>query len=236
MNALDPEMSLSVPQFIKPMKTQNLKLRLRWFTLSRLMARETKPFTAFLLIILTIISLATIGPALSQSQGNNQESATLEPSQLPLTLYRERLIKVDNKEQISFQSVGICESFAIPQGSSVIVGNPPYPYQFTEASIIKEKSKQKDDDKSTAGKGTNPTRSTINIVDRGAERTPIPLVNQTSGKLEAVASPPTITPEISPSVNAAEKPVLINASKSIRFEIKNVPEFAPKSTNNQNEK
>jgi hypothetical protein len=118
------------------MKVQILNSRPRLTKISTLVASISKPFAALLLIVLTLISSLIINPVLSQPAGNNQDSDTQNSPMLPLTIFRQRLNKVaDGSEQLSFQPVGIGESFAVPPGSSIIVGNPPYPYQFTKANI-----------------------------------------------------------------------------------------------------
>ncbi len=118
---------------------QTLKTRLPWTPLSRLLAQVTKPFTIFLLIILTLISVATIRPVLSQAVDNSKASEAEEAIKLPLIIFRERLSMVNDNEQISFQPVGIGESFAVPSGSPIIVGNPStggYGITLTEAKTV----------------------------------------------------------------------------------------------------
>ena len=66
------------------MKMQTLKTRLPWTPLSRLLAQVTKPFTIFLLIILTLISVATIRPVLSQAVDNSKASEAEEAIKLSL--------------------------------------------------------------------------------------------------------------------------------------------------------
>jgi len=216
-------MSFGVHQFTNPMKTQILQPRLHWTKLSRLLARVTKPFTAFLLIILTIISVGIIRPALSQPAGNNnQESGSQGSLMFPLTIYRERLKMVGGSEQISFQPVGIGESFAVPSGSPIIVGNPPFPYQFTKAYFYVK---------------SNDKREFKEIIRKDSELSSIILEsnpNSSTGKLVVEASPPTIAPEITSSSNAAEKQVL-NASNAIHFEIKNAPEYVANANNSANQ-
>ncbi len=129
-------MSNSVQQFTNLMKMQALKRRLPWTRLSRLLAQVTKSFTIFLLIILTLISIAIFRPVLSQAVDNSKASEAEQAINLPLIIFREHLSMINNNEQISFQPVGIGESFAVPSGSPIIVGNPPYPYQITKAFFM----------------------------------------------------------------------------------------------------
>lgn len=210
-------MSNSVHQFTNPMKMQILRLRQHWTPLSRLLAQVTKPFTAFLLIILTFISVATIRPVLSQAVDNSQASDAKEAIKLPLIIFRERLNMVNNSEQISFQPVGIGESFAVLSGSPIIIGNPPYPYQITKAYFYDKKTDNKSELKE--------------IIRKDGERSSIildPKPNSPKGELVIEASPPTITTESTSSGNAAATQVL-NTSNSIHFEIKNAPEFVGNS-------
>ena len=140
----------------------------------------------------------------------------------PLTIYRERLKMVGGNEQISFQPVGIGESFAVPSGSPIIVGNPPYPYQFTKAYFYAK---------------NNDKREFKEIIRKDGELSSIILEsnpNSSTGKLVVEASPPTIAPEITSSGNAAEKQVL-NASNAIHFEVKNATEYVANATNSANQ-
>jgi len=125
------------------MKMQALKRRLPWTRLSRLLAQVTKSFTIFLLIILTLISIAIFRPVLSQAVDNSKASEAEQAINLPLIIFREHLSMINNNEQISFQPVGIGESFAVPSGSPIIVGNPPYPYQITKAYFHDKKTNNK---------------------------------------------------------------------------------------------
>jgi hypothetical protein len=75
-------MSNSVQQFTNLMKMQALKRRLPWTRLSRLLAQVTKSFTIFLLIILTLISIAIFRPVLSQAVDNSKASEA-EQSSVP---------------------------------------------------------------------------------------------------------------------------------------------------------
>jgi hypothetical protein len=203
------------------MKVQILNSRPRLTNISTLVTSISKPFAALLLIVLTLISSLIINPVLSQPAGNNQDSDTQNSPMLPLTIFRQRLNKVaDGSEQLSFQPVGIGESFAVPPGSSIIVGNPPYPYQFTKAYID--------------GKNKNEFKE---IIRNDGERSGIVIKstqNSLNGNLLVEASPPTISPESTSSGIAAERQVL-NASNAIHFEIKNVPEFLANTNNNTNE-
>jgi hypothetical protein len=199
------------------MKMQTLKTRLPWTPLSRLLAQVTKPFTIFLLIILSLISVATIRPVLSQAVDNSKASEAEEAIKLPLIIFRERLSMVNNNEQISFQPVGIGESFAVPSGSPIIVGNPPYPYQITQAYFHDKKNNNKSELKE--------------IIRKDDERSSIflePKPNSPKGELVVEASPPTITTESTSSGDAAATQVL-NTANSIHFEIKNAPEFVGNS-------
>lgn len=196
---------------------QALKRRLPWTRLSRLLAQVTKPFTIFLLIILTLISVATIRPVLSQAVDNSKASEAEEAIKLPLIIFRERLSMVNNNEQISFQPVGIGESFAVPSGSPIIVGNPSYPYQITKAYFHDKKTNIKSDLKE--------------IIRKDDERSSIilePKPNSPKGELVVEASPPTITTESTSSGDAAATQVL-NTANSIHFEVKNAPEFVGNS-------
>ncbi len=205
------------------MKIQLLQARPPWMTLSRWRARVSKPLTTILLIGWALISLGINRPIFSQSMGNHQDRVDQESHTLPLTIYRERLQTVGANEQISYQTVGIGESFAVPPGSSIIIGNPPYPYQWTKASFLNHKNKAISEFKQPIPKDGE--RSSI-IVD--------PTQKSADGDLRVEASAPVITSESTSSGSTAEKQVL-NASNALHFEIKNIPKLLANSNSNANE-
>ena len=185
--------------------------------------RILKPLSAILLIGLAMISLGINQPLFSQQAGNRPNNAKAEPQIMPLTIYRERLKTVGGNEEISYQIVGIGESFAVPPGSSIIVGNPPYPYQYTKAYFDSKKKKDPSEFKT--------------IVRQDDERSSIIINHDQSssdGALRVEASPPTIAPDDT-SLNGGADQQVLSPSHALHFKIENAPEVLAHSTNNPNE-
>jgi len=203
------------------MKFQLMQARPPWITLSRWRARVGKPLTWILLIGLAIISLGINRPIFSQPTGNHQNSVDQKSQIMPLTIYKERLKTIDGSEKISYQTVDIGESFAVPPGSSIIVGNPPYPYQWTKASFVNNKNNAKSEFKQIIRKDGERSSIIIDRTQRSAD-----------GDLHVEASPPVITSESTSSGSTAEK---LDASNALHFEIKNISELLANSNSNANE-
>jgi len=116
------------------------RLRLR----SRLLNKRTAVLLCLLILVGAQIAVPTFSLANEKTYQQICEKLQVQVNSnippRPLPIQRQRLRKITNEsggtvsnEEISFVDVSTSDLFAVPPGSPLIVLNPPYPYQYTQA-------------------------------------------------------------------------------------------------------